>query len=561
VLVLALFSLVAGAATAVSPCVLPILPALLSAGAAGGKRRPFGIVLGLAVTFTVTIVGLAEVASGVGLGDQGLRYVAIAVLFGFGAALFAPALAARLEAPLSRVARFGPRDAGDGFWSGLGVGAALGFVYAPCAGPILAAVISVSAASGNTILVGASYAIGTAAVLLLVCLLGRRVLAPLRGPGLQRALGAIMVVTAVLMAFQVDIRFQETIADKLPAGLVNPANGLETSAAVQDRLNGLRGKAKFETARQRAKRTTGRLPVYGDAPDFVGTQRWFNTESGKPLTLASLRGRVVLVDFWTYTCINCIRTLPYLKAWDARYRTAGLTIVGVHSPEFSFEKNAGNVARAIRSDGIRYPVVQDNDLATWGAWGNQVWPAHYLIDAQGRVRGAVFGEGSYEQTERDIRGLLAEAGRAPGTAMATPRDPYSLPKQATPETYLGAARTEGFTPAVKRGTTAYDGHAAADLAPNQFSLDGIWKIGDQAATAVQNASLSARVTAKSIYLVLSPGGSGSRRVRVSLDGGPPRTIVVTTQRLYTLASLAKAGEHALRIDFEPGTSGFAFTFG
>ncbi len=220
-LLLALFALIAGGATAVSPCVLPVLPALLSAGATGGRRRPVGIVIGLAITFTVTIVGLAEVAKGVGLGNSGLRYVAIVVLAGFGLALIVPMVAARLEAPLSRLARFGPRSTGDGFWSGLGVGAALGFVYAPCAGPILAAVISVSAASGRTVLIGASYAIGTAIVLLAVSALGRRVLRPLRGPNLQRILGAVMVLTAVAMAFQLDVRFQEAIARHWPDGLVD----------------------------------------------------------------------------------------------------------------------------------------------------------------------------------------------------------------------------------------------------------------------------------------------------------------------------------------------------
>src|SRR3954465_4260622 len=370
-LLLAFFAFVVGAATAVSPCVLPVLPALLAAGASGGRRRPLGIVIGLATTFTVTIVGLAEGLHGVGLANGGPRDFAIAVLLVAGVALLLPGLAARLEAPLSRLARWGPRSTGDGFWSGLGVGAALGFVYAPCAGPVLAAVIAVSAASGRTLLVGASYAAGSAVVLLVLARGGGGRLAGFGGApaaGIQRVAGAVMVVTAAAMAFQLDVRFEEQIARHLPDALVNPANALEKSGAVQKRLADLRGRARFEEEAHAATAPHGRLaPLkdYGEAPGVVGTQKWFNTPGGRPLTLRSLRGRVVLIDFWTYTCINCIRTLPYLKAWDARYRREGLTIVGVHSPEFSFEKDAGNVQRAVRSFGIHYPVVQDNDLATW----------------------------------------------------------------------------------------------------------------------------------------------------------------------------------------------------
>jgi cytochrome c biogenesis protein CcdA/thiol-disulfide isomerase/thioredoxin len=578
-LLLALFALVAGAATALSPCVLPVLPALLSAGATGGRRRPIGVVLGLAATFTLTIVGLAEVVRGVGLGDTALRDVAIVVLAGFGVALLAPRLVDRLEAPLSRLARFGPRTGGDGFWSGIGVGAALGFVYAPCAGPILAAVISVGAASGRTVLIGASYAIGSAIVLLALSWGGRAILGPLRGPTLQRALGAVMLVTALAMALQLDVRFQETIADRLPAALVNPSQALETSHAARDRLDDLRGgPGRFAAAADGGAATsTGGAPAghdapragapagaklrsYGNAPEFTGTQRWFNTPGDQPLTLAGLRGRVVLIDFWTYTCINCIRTQPYLKAWDARYRDQGLTIVGVHSPEFSFERDAGNVERAIASSDLRYPVAQDNELATWRAWGNQYWPAEYLIDARGRVRYASFGEGDYDKTEAAIRSLLAEAGAHP-TAKAAPKGAITPSQQATPETYLGSERAQGIQPAPQPGTHAYEAIRPADLALNQFTLGGTWDVGAQKATAGPGATLTAHVQAKDVYLVLSPPAHGPGRVLVRVDGGPERTVVVRTQRLYTLAALARNGEHTIALRLAPGTAGYAFTFG
>src|SRR3954471_23305565 len=460
-LLLAFFAFVVGAATAVSPCVLPVLPALLAAGASGGRRRPLGIVIGLATTFTVTIVGLAEVLHGVGLGNGGTRAFAIAVLLVAGLVLLLPALAARLEAPLSPLARGGPRSTGDGVWSGLGVAAALGFVYAPCAGPILAAVIAVSAASGRTLLVGASYAAGSAVVLLALAVGGRRLLASFGGghaAGIQRVAGVAMVATAAAMAFQLDVRFEEQLARHLPDALVNPANALEKSGAVQKRLADLRGRPRFEEEAQAAVHKSGphaALKDYGEAPDFVGTQKWFNTPGGRPLTLTSLRGRVVLIDFWTYTCINCIRTLPYLKAWDARYRSQGLTIVGVHSPEFEFEKNAGNVGRAIRADGLRYPVVQDNDLATWQAWLNQAWPAEYLIDARGHVRRVHLGEGEYGDTEAAIRALLAEAGASRLGSRSRPRHVVSPSLETTPETYVGAERAERFAPELNTGRHSY----------------------------------------------------------------------------------------------------------
>ncbi|WP_053225667.1 cytochrome c biogenesis protein DipZ [Solirubrobacter soli] len=546
---LILFAFLAGAGTAVSPCVLPVLPALLSAGATGGRRRPVGIVLGLAVTFTVTIVGLAKVVDGVGLGDSVTRDLAIVALAVFGVVVAVPWLGDRLEAPLSRLARFGPKSGGRGFWSGLLVGAALGFVYAPCAGPILAAVVSVSAASGRTVAVGLAYALGSSVVLLILALAGRRATVRLRGPALSRVLGAVMIVTAVAMAFQLDVRFQTAIADHLPAAVVNPTGSLEKSKTVSDKLASLR-----PTSRYHAAAASSDLDDYGPAPDFAGNDRWFNS---KPLTLASLRGRVVLIDFWTYTCINCIRTFPHLKAWDAKYRSKGLTIVGVHSPEFGFEKKASNVERAIRQNGIQYPVAQDNELATWNAWSNQYWPAEYLIDARGNVRYANFGEGDTDKTEAAIRGLLADAGAKDLGGNAKPDREYDPSAEATPETYIGAARAERFLPGVQQVGTAtytpYDG----SLPESHFTLGGRWKVTDESATAGPGATLRGNVTGKDVYLVLS--GPGDVDVRV--DGKHEQTVHVTTQKLYHLLSRPSASSHDLQLTFAPGVSAFAFTFG
>jgi cytochrome c biogenesis protein CcdA/thiol-disulfide isomerase/thioredoxin len=589
------FALLAGAGTALSPCVLPVLPALLSAGGVGGRRRPLGIVLGLSITFTVTIVGVAKVVGGVGLGSDPLRDVAIVVLLAFGLTLLLPSLAARLEAPLSRLARFGPRSRGDGFASGLLVGGALGFVYTPCASPVLAAVISVSAASGRTVTIALAYAAGSAIVLLGLSLGGRRLFDRIRkagrGPALQRVLGTIMILTAVAILTNLDVNFDQFVARNIPD--VNLTASLECSSAITGRLHEITGRhAKFapangssachgsattvHAAAAGASQATllaaaHALPALGPAPDFTDTQRWFNTPAGRPLSLSSLRGRVVLLDFWTYTCINCIRTLPYLKAWDSAYRPDGLTIVGVETPEFAFERDAGNVANAIGEFGLRYPVVQDNNMGTWNAYGNQYWPADYLIDARGQVRYAAFGEGDYDKTETAIRALLAEAG-APVGGRGHPHGVIVPSQQATPETYLGTERAQGWFNAPKTGLHDYGPAPTGPLATNEFAYSGRWNIGGQPATAVSGAGIDVEFQAKNVYLVLSSAGGRPLPVQVLLDGRPIAakdagadvhhgTVTVRGQRLYALASLKRNERHSLALRFAPGVSGYAFTFG
>ena len=577
VVVLILFAVLAGAGTALSPCVLPVLPALLSASGSGGRRRPLGIVLGLTVTFTVTIVGIAKVAGGVGLGSDPLRDLAVVVLIIFGVAVAVPAVGAVVERPLAGLSRLGPRSRGDGFASGLVVGGALGFVYTPCAGPILAAVISVSAATGRTFAVGLAYAVGSACVLLALALGGRRVVDRLRaagrGGGLQRTLGVVMILTGVVIALQLDVKLDQRIARDIPN--VSLTAGLEQSHAVASRLDALRAPSRFAQTPAAAAATptaaaAPQLPSLGAAPEFTGTQQWFNTPGDAPLTLAGLRGRVVLIDFWTYTCINCLRTLPYLEAWDARYRQSGLTIVGVHTPEFSFEHDASNVAGAIKSLGIKYPVAQDNNMSTWNAWGNQYWPAEFLVDAAGHVRSAHFGEGDYATTEADIRALLAEAGRPTGGPDARPVGAITPSQQATPETYLGSARAQGWRPGNPTNGTQTSAVDTGPLALSSFSYGGTWTISAEQAVAGPAARIDAEVQAKNVYLVLSPpSGGGIGRVGVAIDGHPAPTagdvrngtVAVTAQRLYTLAAFPSDGRHRLTLTFSPGTRGFSFTFG
>ncbi len=309
--------------------------------------------------------------------------------------------------------------------------------------------------------------------------------------------------------------------------------------------------------------------MLGSAPEFVDTQHWFNTPNDRPLPLSSLRGRVVLVDFWTYSCINCLRTLPYLKAWDERYRREGLTIVGVHSPEFPFEKDAGNVAEAIDRNGIDYPVVQDNDLATFTAYGTEFWPAEYFIDARGRVRFVHFGEGSYGEKEQVIRDLLREAGHAPRVSTSNVHGIAPSVGVTTPETYLGAARAERFVnPMLSPGLRDFG--TPDPPGDDEFAYRGTWRISLDRATAA-GGSLDLRFGARRVYMVLgSPGRV--RQMRVLLDGRPipasvagadvhGGTVTVSSQRLYDLVDLPRVERHTIRLIPEKGVTGYSWTFG
>jgi thiol-disulfide isomerase/thioredoxin len=456
-------------------------------------------------------------------------------------------------------------------------------------------VISVSA-SGNTkarvVAVGLAYVAGLSAVLLLWAVGGRKVVGLVRrharGYAVERALGAVLLLTGIAMAFNLDVRFENTLAQdaSLPAFLVDPTRSLENSSAVQNRLASLRPPSRFAVRQAKEAATkpmppasavaipgvqTPSLPNLGPAPEFTDTQQWFNTAGGMPLTIAGLHGRVVLIDFWTYTCINCIRTLPFLKGLYATYHPYGLEIVGIEAPEFTFEQEASNVLQAIHADAIRYPVVQDNNLATWNAYQNEYWPAEYLIDAGGNVRHTQFGEGDYKQSEAAVRQLLYEAGvrdlPPPMTASAI------LPAAGlnTPETYLNAQRAMGFAQPLQQGVHFYPGVSSPQL--NEFGLRGTWRVGSESAAAVSSgAAIEAGFQAARVYLVLTSSGNTPRQLRVLLDGRPiggraagadvhGGLVTVTGQRLYSLVSLPSAEQHALTLQVPPGVSAYDFTFG
>ncbi len=604
-LLLIIFGFIAGAATAVSPCVLPVLPIALSAGATGGRRRPLGIVAGLTVSFTFAVVALVYVIDALGLSNELIRDLAIGVLIVFGAILLVPPLSARFEAAISRVtSRFGVHgQGGDGFWSGALVGVSLGPLYLPCAGPILSGVIVVTASQSfnvGRVAVALAYSLGTGVVLYLLMLGGRRLVRPLakRGAMLQLITGAVMVLVGLAMLGEFDLKFQRDVTAKLPSFLVNPAEELENNDSAQTALNRIKGvdphgigalaladekeapqgqpaPGQGGAGTEAADSAADAVPLheYGEAPEFTDTEQWFNTPGDQPLTMKALRGHVVLIDFWTYSCINCIRTLPYLEAWNKRYRKDGLTIVGVHSPEFPFEREASNVKKAIEAEGITYPVVQDNELGTWDAYGNEYWPAEYFVDAEGNIRYAHFGEGEYGEKETVIRELLREAGRTPGKGRSGAHGIAPSEGVTTPETYLGPYRAEriadGMEPALSLGS--FDFTSPARPPENEWDLSGHWRASLKSIEAMKGASLRLAFGARRVYNVLG-SERGPRRMRVFLDGRPISAadagadvhngvVTISTQRLYDLVDLPKVEHHVLELRPESGIMGYAFTFG
>ena len=618
-LLLIIFGFVAGAATAVSPCVVPVLPIALTAGATGGRRKPLGVVAGLIFSFTFVLFALVYVIDALGLPNDLLRNIAIVVLFGFGIVLLIPALAARVEAFGSRFAgRVGVKNDGDGFWGGVVLGLSLGVLYAPCAGPILAAVLTASASqpfNAGRLAVVFAYALGSGIVLYGLMLGGRKLAAPLarRSGAFQMAIGAIMVLVAFAMWQGYDTKFQSDVTAKLPSFLTNPAEGLQKSHSAQVALAEIRGgtghgigsraqeaedernsggsegenelgvptrngvptgtgNSKLAPANSKLtaeEEETVPLDDIGTAPEFVDTQDWFNTPGDKPLTMKGLRGKVVLIDFWTYSCINCIRTLPYLNAWNKRYAKDGLVIVGVHTPEFPFEREASNVEEAIKTDGIEYPVVQDNEMQTWNAYENLYWPAEYYVDSRGKVRYADFGEGEYGKKEEVIRELLTEAGHPPGKELSGAHGMAAEPTVTTPESYLGSYRAERFNNGlIKPGTQTFSLKTPGE---NELSYGGEWKIEEYPVTAGKGAKLDLNFGARRVYLVLGSPGK-PRKMKVLLDGKPIAPaddgadvhngyVTVTDERLYNLVELPKVEHHLLELVPEEGVQGYAFTFG
>ena len=531
---------VAGIVTAISPCVLPVLPILLAGGASG--RHPLRIVAGLVASFTVFTLFASWILSRLGLPQDFLRNLAIVLLFVTAATLFVPRVAVLVERPLSAFSRLRPRNVGGGFV----FGATLGLVFVPCAGPVLAT-ISVVAAKNEVgvraIVLTLAYALGAAVPMLAIAFGGREAAASLRrhAASVRMVSGALIAAVALGLVFHLD----DHLAQLTPGYTSFFQGKIENNSTAKHELAKIRGGG---TALAAAKTTSG-LPDYGVAPPLQVGGAWINSP---PLTLSQLHGKVVLIDFWTYSCINCLRTLPHLKAWYSAYHSKGLVIIGVHTPEFAFEHVTSNVRAAVKRLGITYPVMQDNDYKTWDNYDNQYWPAEYLIDRTGHVRHTHFGEGEYSTTEDLIRRLLGDGG---ATAHQVPDlTPTEL---ATPETYLGSARIENYVGSQLQPGRMAVYRASLALPQDELTYGGSWNIGPQQVVAGPGAFLRLHFHAKDVYVVL--GGRGT--VTALVDGKPLETIHVNAYRLYTVRSAQSVQDATLELRFSPGVKGYSFTFG
>ena len=561
-LVLIVIAFIAGLVTAVSPCVLPILPIVLAAGSGGDRRRPYLIITGLIASFAFFTLAATQIIRSLGLPDSALRDAAIVVIAVFGLTLLVPALSNAWDRASARLPAAGARLARKGVPGGLITGVGLGLVWTPCAGPILGAITALSATapvSGATVMLVAAYSIGAGLPLLAIALGGRSVLTRLRlraaSRWAPRALGALVLVSALAMAAGLDTAISADLTSALP-DWTGTLQTLERAAPVQAALHDLgAGNAQ-----------AGIGSGVGDlAPDFTGIDHWLN--SG-PLTMAGLRGKVVLVDFWTYSCINCIRTLPYLESWYQKYSSAGLVVVGIHTPEFAFEHDTANVAAAISRFGLTYPVAQDNEYATWGAYANEYWPAHYLIDATGHIVSVHFGEGDYAGTENDIRSLLAGVDATALPTVVGSEGPQPFVAGETGETYLGTDRASAYAFVPQSGVADYS--FPTSLSDDRYALSGRFDLQPQYInTDAAGAALELSFYARDVYLVLASDNPTSATVSVSgaeaistEDVGAGRIMSIGPARLYHLVHLAVPTRATLTITFsKPGIRAYAFTFG
>jgi len=561
---LLLIGVVAGFLAAISPCILPVLPVVLVGGASpsaqqqpapdrAGLRRPLALIAGLVLSFSLIILAGSEILSLLYLPQDTLRDAGIAVLILIGLGYLIPPFGALLERPFARLSGRRPSGRTGGFMLGL----ALGALYVPCAGPVLAALTVVGAThrvGATAVFLAAAFAVGTAIPLLAVAIAGgelsSRVGALRRNaPWVRRVGGVVLIVMALAIAANALTGLQRDIPGYSTA--------LQGSAKIRQQLNDVTGVSRTSLTSCSSTATT--LVSCGQAPDFTGITTWLNTPGDKALTLAELRGKVVLVDFWTYSCINCQRTLPHVEAWYSRYARYGFVVVGVHTPEFAFEHVISNVRAEAAALGVRYPIAIDNDYATWDAYDNEYWPADYLIDANGDIRHVHFGEGDYAVTEQLIRELLIAAHPHLVLPPATDVPDLTPTGELSPETYIGYDRLEYLLPS---DTVAENAPAVyrfpASLPLGGLGLAGTWTERAEEATAGPGAQLELGFLAKDVYLVL--GGSGT--LDVSVDGRHIQTVQVAgVPRLYTLyqASQTVTGDLLLRVS--PGVQAYDFTFG
>jgi cytochrome c biogenesis protein CcdA/thiol-disulfide isomerase/thioredoxin len=572
-MLLLILAYLGGVLTILSPCILPVLPFVFARADRPFARNGLPMLLGMALTFAL-VATLAAVGGGWAIrANQYGRAIALVVLALLGLTLLSTRLAEWLTRPFVALGnRLSQRpDAEGSVWSAAGLGIATGLLWAPCAGPILGLLLTGAALNGasvQTTLLLLTYAAGAATSLALALLVGGQVFALMKrslgaGEWVRRALGVLVLAGVAAIALGLD------------TGLLTRVALANTGGLEQKLLDAARPAPAPEPVHQAG----APLPVEGELPSLAGATGWLNSP---PLTRQALRGKVVLVDFWTYSCINCLRSLPYVHGWYDKYKDHGLVVIGVHAPEFAFEKEPANVARAVKELGVDYPVALDNDYAIWQGFNNQYWPAHYFIDAKGNIRAHHFGEGDYAQSEDILRQLLTEAGYEnlpgghvqPGARGAQAAG--SGDEERSPETYVGYARSEHFAGGSVAHDDAWDYRAPATLPPGRWSLDGRWTVRAEHAQAERAGSrIVYRFRGRDLHLVLGPGADGKPvRFRITLDGKPPGDDhgmdvdadgygTVTEQRLYQLVRQRRGtGERQFEITFlAPGVRAYAFTFG
>jgi cytochrome c biogenesis protein CcdA/thiol-disulfide isomerase/thioredoxin len=606
-MILFVLAYLGGVLTIVSPCILPVLPFVFARADHPFARSGLPMLIGMAATFA-GVATLAAVAGGWAVeANQYGRSAAIVLLALFGLTLLLPSLADRLARPFVALgARLSERaensGAAGGVLSSLLLGVATGFLWAPCAGPVLGLILTGAALQGASIetsLLLLTFAAGAATSLALALLIGGRVFAAMKrslgaGEWIRRGLGVAVLAAVVAIALGLDTGFLTRISTAstalLEQGLLDrlkpesKATKAETTPSVVMNGPGMMAGGAAMTGgpgmmmKGKPESHSDDLPIEGALPPLAGATGWLNSP---PLTQEMLKGKVALIDFWTYSCINCLRAIPYVRAWSEKYKDQGLVVIGVHAPEFAFEKSIKNVRAAVADLKIDYPMAIDNDYAIWRAFGNQYWPAHYFIDAQGRIRHHHFGEGDYAESERAIQQLLAEAGATVSndvvavTASGAEAAP-DMTNVGSPETYVGYNRAENF---ISPGGAVEDArHVYAAAAPrlNEWALAGDWTIGkEDAVLNEKDGRIVYRFHARDLHLVLGPGPEGAPvRFRVTIDGAAPGDShgadadadgqgIVTGQRLYQLIRQSgKILDHTFEIEFlDPGVQAYAFTFG
>ncbi|TSD77031.1 cytochrome c biogenesis protein DipZ [Pseudomonas sp. KBS0710] len=576
-----------GVLTIVSPCILPVLPFVFARTGQPFMRSGLPLLAGMAVTFAL-VASLAAVGGGwvVQVNQYG-RWLALLCVALFGLTLLLPQLSERLTRPLvaagSRLSEAAGADAKPRPGASFLIGVATGLLWAPCAGPILGLVLTGAALQGasiGTTLLLLAYAAGAATSLALALLVGGKVFGLMKkslgaGEWLRRGLGALMLAGVAAIALGLDTGVLSRLSSASTGGLEQSLVDQLSAKPAQKSGAMMAGGAMMAAANH-----SDTLPIEGSLPPLEGAVQWLNSP---PLSAEALKGKVVLVDFWTYSCINCLRTLPYVKAWADKYKDQGLVVIGVHAPEFAFERDVNNVTKAMKDLGITYPVAIDNNYKIWRAFNNQYWPAHYFADAKGQIRYHHFGEGDYAESERVIQQLLREAGAtnvAGGLIEADAKGVQQAPDMnevQSPETYLGFQRAENFVTTGTLGTdTVVNYPAAGHLALNNWTLEGQWNVGGQQATLDQaGGRVVYRFHARDLHLVLGPGADGKPvRFKVTIDGqapgdahgtdvAPDGSGTVTEQRLYQLVRQpAGVKDRTFSIEFlDPHVSAYAFTFG